>query len=436
MTLAPPQTASLFHAGNTCPYCQESIEAGQLVVTCSACGSIHHETCWLHKNGCSSYHCDRSTSMPDLHRQADIVLSADEVASAVPMPARPRRSGQEVAAMHLPPKPIRHSRMAMIAAGLTALSLIGFLGSARGDLYSLSVGIVFALTGMAAGVVALVRINNPENRISGVPVAAGATVVPVVLVFLFFVTLNSQMRSSFRSQRVELNLKESLPKETDLDRMPAPTQNAMRASVVVRHGSGLTGIAIGSGVILRVNNTTATILTNRHVIEGAESGQVRILFYTGEESNAEIIWEAAEGVDLAVLQCPIIALDRYVAPRIAKETVLAGEKVFAIGNPVGLTWTYTEGSISSIREISGGPNGVVLYQTQTPINSGNSGGGLYALNGDLIGINTMTEDKQTSEGLSFAISLTTFLGLLTEKQMEQWIGDRAPKDPPPGAAGQ
>ena len=55
---------------------------------------------------------------------------------------------------------------------------------------------------------------------------------------------------------------------------------------------------------------------------------------------------------------------------------------------------------------------VTVYQTQTPINQGNSGGGLYNMRGELVGINTWTQDKAHAEGLSFAISAQSVVDLL------------------------
>jgi 2-alkenal reductase len=82
-----------------------------------------------------------------------------------------------------------------------------------------------------------------------------------------------------------------------------------------------------------------------------------------------------------------------------------GDAVFAIGNPHGLGWTHTQGTISQfrIREMAG--RRLRIIQTQTVINPGNSGGGLYDKDGYLIGINTWTQDKRVSEGLNFAIAL-------------------------------
>jgi serine protease Do len=84
-----------------------------------------------------------------------------------------------------------------------------------------------------------------------------------------------------------------------------------------------------------------------------------------------------------------------------------------------LSWSYNEGVISGIRETVKGPVRLKILQTQTPINQGNSGGGLYSADGTLIGIVTWTKDKAQAEGISFAITYGDFLSLYNS-----WKRDR------------
>ena len=91
-----------------------------------------------------------------------------------------------------------------------------------------------------------------------------------------------------------------------------------------------------------------------------------------------------------------------------------GERVFAVGNPHELNWSYTEGVVSGIREKKNGPVRLKILQTQAPINVGNSGGGLYTLDGGLIGIVTWTQAKSQAEGIGFAIAFDDFLSLFEE----------------------
>jgi serine protease Do len=86
-----------------------------------------------------------------------------------------------------------------------------------------------------------------------------------------------------------------------------------------------------------------------------------------------------------------------------------GDEVFAVGNPHGLGWTHTQGTISQFRLQHVAGLEMPIIQTQTVINQGNSGGGLYSKkDGYLIGFNTWAQDKRVSEGINFSISLKLF----------------------------
>jgi serine protease Do len=89
---------------------------------------------------------------------------------------------------------------------------------------------------------------------------------------------------------------------------------------------------------------------------------------------------------------------------------------------MALYWSYTEGVISAIRQQGFGSRDVTVYQTQTPINQGNSGGGLYNMAGELVGINTWTQDKSQAEGLSFAISAQSLVDLLKADSKADLLG--------------
>ena len=90
-----------------------------------------------------------------------------------------------------------------------------------------------------------------------------------------------------------------------------------------------------------------------------------------------------------------------------------GDAVFAVGNPHGLGWSHTTGTISQFRLQDHGGTKLRVIQTQTAVNPGNSGGGLYAAaDGSLIGIVTWKQDERTGEGLNFAISLDALTDLL------------------------
>ena len=72
-----------------------------------------------------------------------------------------------------------------------------------------------------------------------------------------------------------------------------------------------------------------------------------VTFYTAETKTAEILWVAPEGIDLALLSCPTPENYNSSVQIGSSNEIKMGEKVFAIGNPMGLDWTYTEGVVSS-----------------------------------------------------------------------------------------
>ncbi len=213
-----------------------------------------------------------------------------------------------------------------------------------------------------------------------------------------------------------------------LGNAPAPIKRALENNVffVVKRERWPSFLAAesfsGSGVILGRTERGCLILTSRHVVDPSftnsathppdASSSITAHFHDGTMSPAHIRWVAPGGADLALVATGKRS-DTIPVPQLhpLRPTDI-GDRVFTVGNPHDLTWTYNEGVISAIREISGGGGRLRIYQTQTPINVGNSGGGLYAEDGTLIGIVTWTKDKSQAEGISFAIAYRSFLQLL------------------------
>ncbi|MFK7902811.1 MAG: Do family serine endopeptidase [Nitratireductor sp.] len=156
--------------------------------------------------------------------------------------------------------------------------------------------------------------------------------------------------------------------------------------------------SLGSGVIV---STTGTILTNHHVIEGAD--EVKIALSDGAEYEAEILLKD-EKSDLAVLQ---IKEDiRLPAIEIGdSENVQVGDLVLAIGNPFGVGQTVTSGIVSAVARSQAGIKDFGFFiQTDAAINPGNSGGALIDMKGRLIGINTAIFSRSGgSNGIGFAV---------------------------------
>lgn len=162
----------------------------------------------------------------------------------------------------------------------------------------------------------------------------------------------------------------------------------------------------GSGVIFKKSGNSAFIVTNNHVVEGAQSLQITLS--DGKKEDAELVG-ADTLSDLAVLK--ISSKDvKAVAPFGNSANLRTGEKVIAIGNPLGLEFsrTVTEGIISGKdRSVSvttsAGDWQLNVLQTDAAINPGNSGGPLINMNGEVVGINSLKISESGVEGLGFAI---------------------------------
>ncbi|AMQ22340.1 S1C family serine protease [Geobacillus sp. JS12] len=161
----------------------------------------------------------------------------------------------------------------------------------------------------------------------------------------------------------------------------------------------------GSGVIFKKEGNAAYIVTNNHVIEGAN--KVEVALANGKKVNADIVGADAL-TDLAVLKIPAEGVTK-VASFGDSSKVKIGEPVAAIGNPLGLdlSRTVTEGIVSGKRTMpvstSAGDWEIDVIQTDAAINPGNSGGALINSAGQVIGINSMKIAETGVEGLGFAI---------------------------------
>ncbi len=167
----------------------------------------------------------------------------------------------------------------------------------------------------------------------------------------------------------------------------------------------------GSGFIL---DKAGHILTNYHVIEGANRG-IEVTLSNKRNYPGRVV-----GVDkvhdLALLQ--IDAPDLQAVTLADSSQLNVGQKVYAIGNPFGLSGTMTRGIISSIRLIRNADGAPIedAIQTDAAINPGNSGGPLLNSSGEVIGINTMiaSNGADQSSGIGFAIPINTAKAVLAD----------------------
>lgn len=176
----------------------------------------------------------------------------------------------------------------------------------------------------------------------------------------------------------------------------------------------------GSGVIYKVEGDAAYIVTNNHVVEGAE--QVTVTLSDGSELDAEVlgtdVW-----TDLAVLKTSSEGI-QAVAEFGDSSVLKAGEPVIAIGNPLGLQFSgsVTTGVISGTERsipIDINKDGTEdwqaeVLQTDAAINPGNSGGALINSSGQLIGINSMKIAQDAVEGIGLAIPINSAIPIIED----------------------
>jgi serine protease Do len=180
----------------------------------------------------------------------------------------------------------------------------------------------------------------------------------------------------------------------------------------------------GSGIIYKKEDGKAFVVTNQHVVDGAE--QVEVVLNEEERVQAKVLGGDAL-TDLAVLEIDGKNINT-VADIVSSENLTVGETVLAIGNPLGLEFanSVTKGIVSGLnRSVTvdtnsdGQPDWVTeVIQTDAAINPGNSGGALVNADGQVIGINSMKIAQSSVEGIGFAIPTSTALPIMEQLEKE------------------
>ncbi len=332
---------------------------------------------------------------------------------------------------HKDSSPQTSKRLHPLAVTALIVAVVGI------PLFGLLTGAIAAiLAGVALGQIA----GNPRLRGRGIAVAAvflgiGDMVVWVAIIGIALPRMNVPDA---------LPLKQTIfPSFHAPEGVPEPIRRAMEANVFLvvdkpRRWPFLgTESYSGSGIILEKRESGCVILTNRHVVDpyfvADDPGSVQrpaaitVYFHDASSGPARVWWVDPQGADMALIatgrepeDLPVVLNDKIHDMRI-------GDKVFAVGNPHELSWSYAEGVISGVRELPQGANNLQVLQLQVPINQGNSGGGLYAMDGTLIGIVSWTKDKAQAEGIGFAIRYQDFVS--------HFQGARAKLEPGRGATG-
>ena len=171
--------------------------------------------------------------------------------------------------------------------------------------------------------------------------------------------------------------------------------------------------ASGSGIIVGKNDTELLLVTNYHVVEGADKLVITFVDNTTAEATVK---GNAKTMDLAVIAVSLDALSNETksAISIAKlgdsDSLQVGEPAIAIGNALGYGQSVTTGVISALNrtlEVSETGASNALIQTDAAINPGNSGGALLNINGEVIGINSSKIGDSLVEGMGYAIPISS-----------------------------
>jgi serine protease DegQ len=179
-------------------------------------------------------------------------------------------------------------------------------------------------------------------------------------------------------------------------------------------------LSLGSGVIVSADGY---VVTNNHVIQGAE--EIQVVLYDGRATQAHVIGTDAE-TDLAVLK-----IDATNLPSIAiadKAPLNVGDVVLAIGNPFGIGRTVTMGIVSALGRQLKLSTYEDFIQTDAAINQGNSGGALVNAYGELVGVNSdIYSPSGSNVGIGFAIPVGTAKAVLDQivahgRVIRGWLG--------------
>ncbi|MFD1019965.1 S1C family serine protease [Thalassobacillus hwangdonensis] len=223
------------------------------------------------------------------------------------------------------------------------------------------------------------------------------------------------------AQADELNLGKD--KEAVTQAIEKASDAVVGISNVKGNGDMAQKAGTGSGVIYKKDDGKAYVVTNHHVIQGAD--QLEVIMHDGEKVSASL--KGSDPMtDLAVLQIDGKHVESVAD--LAEEDVEVGQTAIAIGNPLGMEFagSATQGIISGLnRNIpidinkDGQPDWQTeVIQTDAAINPGNSGGALVNMDGEVIGINSMKIAKEEVEGIGFSIPMNVAKPVIEDLETE------------------
>jgi serine protease Do len=176
---------------------------------------------------------------------------------------------------------------------------------------------------------------------------------------------------------------------------------------------------VGAGVLI---SEDGRILTAAHTVNIAD--KIAVNFLNGHTEKASVVASSSQG-DIALLQLEAIPEDIAIARLGDSDTAMIGDEILVIGAPYGIDHTLSVGHISGKRQSKTVCHQLTPFefiQTDAALNKGNSGGPMFDINGNVIGIvSGIVSSSGGSEGLGFAVTINTARGLLLD-QNSFWIG--------------
>ena len=398
--------------GKKCSVCSRTLRTGEYVVECEYCGTYAHEICFK-EHGCGSEQC---RAISPHFEKTDIVLTKEEVSNVIAVPEHTKNPTEYlIKELNKGEKPF--SKFAIFSAIFSLVVFFTTLGlsfvASEKEFANLFLTSIF-LGGTFSIVLSLISMGffSKNKKLRGFPLAFCSFIFGTVTLmggFSYLLFASNKPNEVIPKTVDKKRISQAIEKSSPLIKEP------LKSNVSIKSGFGLSQ-SFGSGVVVKNKDSKTYIITNVHVLTGGsmvasldeankKAKNLSVTFYTAETKKAEILWVAPEGIDLAILCCST-PKDYGSSVKIGSSNeIKMGEKVFAIGNPMGLDWTYTEGVVSSFRNKQIGNNEITVIQIQTPLNHGNSGGGLYSEKGNLVGINTWIYEKAQTEGLNFSIAI-------------------------------
>ena len=214
------------------------------------------------------------------------------------------------------------------------------------------------------------------------------------------------------------------PTPAELEHVTPHIRSAIVANVFLHARDGDQSWS-GSGIIIARNGAHVAILTARHVIESDDMQRLcatKAMTVSGEVLSVRAVWRANRGIDLAVVEGRVAHPEHLGVMPLGTGAVLVGAEVFTIGNPLGLAWSYSAGTLSAVRNwTTQDGQSVRILQTDATIAPGSSGGGLFHSDGHLLGVMSFLRQGPAGGSAHFALSVEAIRGAFSRDGV-RWRG--------------